>query len=97
MPPTKEHYKSSLDRTGKDWKEVHDWVDDPQHKNERHDFTRIYDFAPEVEERWGEEGVREYINHIREDMDLKFAKLAKQHEENLADAYAYFGIRGRKY
>ncbi len=30
-------------------------------------------------------------------MDRKFAKLTKQHEENLTDAYAYFGIRGRKY
>lgn len=97
MPPTEKHYESSLKRTGKEWKAVHDWVDDPQHKNERHDFTRIWDFAPLVKEQWGEEGVKEYINHIREDMDAKFAKIARQYEESMADAYAYFGIRGRKY
>lgn len=97
MPPTKWHYQSSLDRTGKEFQEVHDWVDNPDHKNERHDFTRIWDFAPLIKEKWGEEGVAEYINHIRDDMDQKFAKLAKEYEEKLTDAYAYFGIRGRKY
>lgn len=97
MPPTKEHYQSSLERTGKEWKEVHDWVDEPEYKNERHDFTRIADFTPIVREKFGDEGVYEYINHIREDMDKKFAKLKKEYEEKMADAYAYFGIRGRKY
>ena len=97
MPPTKEHYASSFERTGKEWKEVHDWVDEPAHKNERHDFTRIADFTPVIYEKFGDEGVKEYINHIREDMDKKFAKLKKEYEEKMADAYAYFGIRGKKY
>ncbi|RLB90583.1 MAG: hypothetical protein DRH26_09415, partial [Deltaproteobacteria bacterium] len=69
----------------------------PNHKNERHDFTRIADFIPIIREKFGEEGVTEYINHIREDMDKKFAKLKKEYEEKMVDAYAYFGIRGRKY
>lgn len=97
MPPTIQHYKSSLERTGNEWKELHDWVDDPDHKNERHDFTRIADLTPLVKEKFGEDGVNEYINHIREDMDKKFAKLKQEYEEKMADAYAYFGIRGRKY
>lgn len=97
MPPTKLHYQSSMERTGQEWKEIHDWVDDPDHKNERHDFTRIWDFVPIIKDKWGEEGVKEYIEHVREDMDKKFAKLAKEYEEKLEDAYAYFGIRGRKY
>ena len=77
MPPTKQHYASSLERTGNEWKEVHDWVDHPDHKNERHDFTRIADFTPIILEKFGEDGVKEYINHLREDMDKKFAKLKK--------------------
>ncbi len=97
MPPTKEHYASSLERTGNEWKDVHDWVDDPSHKNERHDFTRIADFTPIILEKFGDEGVTEYINHIREDMDKKFTKLKKEYEEKMTDAYAYFGIRGKKY
>ena len=97
MPPTKQHYASSLERTGEEWKEVHDWVDHPDHKNERHDFTRIADFTPNILEKFGEDGVKEYINHLREDMDKKFAKLKKEYEEKMTDAYSYFGIRGRKY
>ena len=97
MPPTKQHYASSLERTGEEWKEVHDWVDHPDHKNERHDFTRIADFTPIILEKFGEDGVKEYINHLREDMDKKFAKLKKEYEEKMTDAYSYFGIRGRKY
>ncbi len=97
MPPTKDHYASSLTRTGKEWKGIHDWVDHPDHKNERHDFTRIADFTPIILEKFGEDGVKEYINHIREDMDKKFAKLKKEYEEKMEDAYAYFGIRGKKY
>lgn len=97
MPPTKDHYASSLERTGKEWKDVHDWVDHPDHKNERHDFTRIADFTPIIFEQFGKDGVAEYINHVREDMDKKFAKIKKEYEDKMADAYAYFGIRGRKY
>lgn len=97
MPPTKEHYKSSLERTGNEWREIHDWVDDKDHKNERHDFTRIPDFTPFVREQWGEDGVKEYVNHIREDMDKKFAKLIGECDDKLTDAFAYFGIRGKKY
>lgn len=97
MPPVTFHCQSSMKRTGREWKEVHEWIDDPDHKNERHDFTRILDFAPMIREKWGEEGVKEYIEHLREDMDKKFAKLAHEYEEKLADAYAYFGIRRRKY
>ncbi|RLB84430.1 MAG: hypothetical protein DRH26_19240, partial [Deltaproteobacteria bacterium] len=81
MPPTIQHYKSSLERTGNEWRDIHDWVDDPNHKNEHHDFTRIADFTPIIREKFGEEGVAEYINHIREDMDKKFAKLKKEYEE----------------
>lgn len=96
MPPTKQHYASSLARTGKEWQEVHDWVDHPDHKNERHDFTRIADFSPIIQEKFGDAGIFEYVNHIREGMDKKFAKLKKEYEEKMTDVYAYFGIRGKK-
>ena len=76
---------------------MYNLVDNPDHKNERHDFTRIADFTPIILEKFGEDGVKEYVNHLREDMDKKFAKLKKEYEEKMTDAYAYFGIRGKKY
>jgi hypothetical protein len=38
MPSIEKHIEISLRRTGKPYREVHEWIDDPQKKNERHDI-----------------------------------------------------------
>ena len=35
MPPTEKHFEMSLARTGKDYADLHRWIDAAEHKNER--------------------------------------------------------------
>lgn len=82
MPHIDEHVKISLKRTGKEYREVHEWIDkDETKKVERHDITKIPQHAKEIELKWGEEGVYEYIQHIHDDI-----------KKRIADTLAYFGI-----
>ncbi len=83
MPSIDVHVKTSIERTGKDYKDIHEWVDkDETKKVERHDITKIPENAKEVELKWGEEGVREYIQHIQDDV-----------KKRIADTLAYFGVK----
>ncbi len=41
MPPIAKHVAASLARTGKEYREIHEWIDDPDNKNERHDLGTI--------------------------------------------------------
>lgn len=94
MPPTEKHFATSKKRTGQEYQEMHRWVDadDQATKNLRHDFTRIWMYTPEIHARFGEEGVREYIEHLREDMEGKFRKILGEPSDPLKEAFAYFGI-----
>jgi len=73
---TEEHIRRSLERTGKDWKEMHCWLDncdlDPwrnhnvypmQHRVERHTPQGL-DYILNM---WGPEGLIEAVQHMRED------------------------------
>ncbi|HBG92177.1 MAG: hypothetical protein A3J81_00590 [Nitrospirae bacterium RIFOXYB2_FULL_43_5] len=83
MPPTDVHIKTSIERTGKEYKEVHEWIDkDEAKKVERHDITKMPQHIKEIELKWGEEGVREYVQHIHDDV-----------KKRIADTLAYFGIK----
>lgn len=83
MPPTDVHIKTSIERTGKEYKEVHEWIDkDETKKVERHDITKMPENIKEIVLRWGEEGVREYVQHIHDDV-----------KKRIADTLAYFGIK----
>lgn len=93
MPPTVKHLQTSLSRTGKDYAELHAWIDDPLLKADRHDFTRILEFAPTVEARFGAEGVREFVEHLREDMDVKLMKIWGKDAAVRDEALDYYGIR----
>ncbi|MDI6747526.1 MAG: HDIG domain-containing protein [Rhodocyclaceae bacterium] len=99
MPPTTKHLQTSISRTGQDYAELHNWIDDPVLKNERHDFTKICDFAPAIKAKFGEEGLREYIEHLREDMDVKLMKIWGKDAAVRDEALDYYGIRkqGRDY
>jgi uncharacterized protein len=99
MPPTTKHLQTSLSRTGKDYAALHTWIDDPVLKAQRHDFTRMIDFAPQIRAQYGDEGVAEYIEHLREDMDVKLMKIWGKEAAVRDEALDYYGIRraGRDY
>ena len=73
MPPIKEHIKLSTERTGKPYKRVHEWIDgrDLSHneKGKRHDIINIPQFLPIVKEKFGEDGAKEYLQHIKDDYE----------------------------
>ncbi len=94
MPPTAKHYVTSTQRTGRDYADLHNWIDDADvtKKYERHSFTNIWEFGPEIAAKYGEEGVDEYIEHLREDIENKIGKLVPEHKETLKNAFIYFGF-----
>jgi hypothetical protein len=61
MPSIEKHADISKQRTGKAYQQVHEWIDDPQHKGERHDITRVLKFSRMFREKYGEEAAREYV------------------------------------
>jgi uncharacterized protein len=87
--------QTSLSRTGKDYAELHAWINDPDHQLDRHDFTKIPDFAPKIQAQFGDEGLREYIEHLREDLDSKFTKIWGKDAATRDEALDYYGIRRR--
>lgn len=77
------HVKTSVARTGKNYKDLHEWIDnDDAKKADRHDITKIPEISREVEGRWGEESVREFVGHIHDDV-----------QKRIADTLAYFGVK----
>ena len=94
MPPIEKHLKASLDARGKDFHEVHAWLDnDPAKKAERHDITRMFEYGTMFEEQYGKEAREEYIHHLRDDMKAKFAHLQHDLEKQITDILAYFGVK----
>jgi hypothetical protein len=94
MPPVAEHTKTSVARTGKDHQDVHEWLDlDPEKKAERHDITKIYEYGRMIEEKYGKEGLQEYIRHLHDDVKAKFNHLQHDLEKQMAETLAYFGVK----
>ena len=94
MPPFEKHIKTSKEITGKDFKEVHEWIDmDPLKKDERHDITKIHEYGTMFEQKYGAEAKQEYIRHLHDDVKSKFDHLKHDFEKQLADTLAYFGIK----
>lgn len=94
MPPIKEHVRISMERTGKAYQELHEWLDgDPEKKAERHDITKIYEYGKMIEERFGKEGLQEYLKHIHDDIKAKVEHILKDFEKTMAEALNYFGIK----
>lgn len=64
-----------MDKTGKDYREVHEWLDsDPEYKAVRHDTTKIHEHGRAVEEMFGKAGREEFIRHIVDDVKMKAVK-----------------------
>jgi hypothetical protein len=94
MPPIAEHIKASIERTKKDYKDVHEWLDgDPEKKAERHDITKIYEYGKTIEGKYGKEALQEYIQHIHDDVKAKFDHIQHDLEKAIDDTLAYFGVK----
>ena len=89
MPNLKTHCKSSLERTGKTYEDLHKWMDEGQkflekdHRFERHSTSYI----PYVMKTWGKEGVLEFLNHIIEDYQDTLSKYNGKCENCGADTW----------
>lgn len=94
MPPVEKHLKVSMERTGKDYRDVHEWLDaDPEKKAERHDITRIYEYGKMFEEKYGKEALQEYIQHIHDDVKTKFNHIQHDIEKTISETLVYFGVK----
>lgn len=96
MPSIDQHAKTSLEKIGKEYREVHEWIDDPQHKNERHDITRVLEFSRMFEEKYGEEAAREYIRHLADDLNGKFNHLVEDVQGLVDKTLSYFGVKSEE-
>lgn len=78
MPGIRQHMEISEKRTGKDYKELHEWMDpwgtDVALGKERHDITKIPEHHQYVKDKWGEEAAKEFLLHIKEDLDHKASR-----------------------
>ena len=105
MPKINEHIQRSIQNTGKDFKEVHGFVDNAATKFHRHDITRIFEIGKYFEKTQGKEAVQEYIQHIHDDVKSKFEHLFEDLEGIVSpetmpkiqklvwDTLRYFGIK----
>ncbi|RJP90973.1 MAG: hypothetical protein C4518_08195 [Desulfobacteraceae bacterium] len=93
MPTIEKHVEISLQRTGKPYLEVHEWMDDPRNKTERHDITRVLEFSRMFEEKYGEAAAREYVQHLADDLNGKFSHLVEDVQKLVDNTLAYFGAK----
>lgn len=93
MPSIEKHVEISLKRTGREYLEVHQWIDDPANKNARHDITAIPDNFQMFKEKYGEEAAREYVQHLSDDIKGRFSHLLEDFEKEMAAAIKYFGSK----
>ena len=69
MPPYAKHLETSKQRTGHEYQEMHDWLDNhPDHKAARHDLAALAANRAYVLATWGEEAVTEFFLHVAEDL-----------------------------
>ena len=93
MPSIEKHVETSLKRTGKKYLEVHEWIDDPATKNERHDINAIPDTFQMFKEKYGEEAAREYVQHLSDDIKGRFGHVLEDFEKEMVAAIKCFGSK----
>lgn len=93
MPSIEKHIEISMQRTGKPYREVHEWIDHPEHKNERHDITRVLTVSKMFEEKYGAEAAQEYVQHLADDLNGKFNHLVEDVQVLVDKTLVYFGAQ----
>jgi uncharacterized protein len=93
MPSIEKHVETSRNRTGKDYLDLHEWIDnDPLTKVERHDITKIHEHGQMMLDKYGSEGLQEYLQHIHDDLLARFGHVKEDLEKPVQDTLAYFGV-----
>ena len=73
MPSDKKHAKLSKARTGKPFIELHKWMNEEytnsRIQTKRHEITNIPKNIEIVRGKFGDEAVKEFLYHIREDYE----------------------------
>jgi len=104
MPSLRVHCAMSRERTGFDFKELHEWIDKPQkdlgmnHRTKRHSYNleeekTIKDFWNDKEEGLGEKAVVEWLFHIAVDnLETAFKRAKKAYRTNNIYNFFKFGL-----
>lgn len=105
MPSLKIHCKISEERTGFNFKKLHEWIDEPSktlgfnHRIKRHAYNKkesleIKKFwEKELGEGWGDKAVVEWLFHIALDnLDTAFKKAGKVYRKNHVYNFFKFGM-----
>ncbi len=93
MPSIEKHVEISMQRTHQSFREIHEWIDEPQHKDERHDITKIPDTFQMFKEKYGEQAAREYVQHLADDLNGKFNHLIEDVQAIIDKNLVYFGAK----
>ena len=93
MPSIEKHVEISKQRTNREYREIHEWIDDPPHKDERHDITKIPDTFQMFKEKDGEEAAREFVQHLADDLNGKFNHFIEDVQELIDKNLTYFGAK----
>jgi hypothetical protein len=95
MPSIAKHIEISKQRRNQSHREIHEykWIDDPVHKDERHDVTKIPDTFQMFKEKYGEQAAREYVQHLADDLNGKFNHLIGDVQTLVDKNLAYFGAK----
>jgi len=87
MPSIEKHIELSLKRTGEEYREVHEWMDeeDTSYKERiaKHRIYNIPRFFPIVKKKFGKGGAKEYIKHVRDDYENNILLRARRILERL--------------
>ncbi len=104
MPSLKVHCAVSRERTGFDFKSLHEWIDEPRrklgynHRLKRHAYNRkdakkIKEFWDQQEMGMGDKAVVEWLFHIALDnLNTAFKKARKVYGENVYNFFR-FGLK----
>jgi len=69
MPSFTEHVRRSEERTGECYRELNEWLDGDHisisERLQRH--FQVKKYSKYVESKWGENGLKEYRNHLKDD------------------------------
>ncbi len=93
MPSIEKHIEISKQRTNQSFREIHEWIDEPEHKDERHDITKIPDTFQMFKEKYGEQAAREYVQHLADDLNGKFNHLIEDVQALINKNLIYFGAK----
>ncbi len=97
MPSLEKHMEISRNRTGKTYREVHEWMNHPDFRENRHDITRVLEIAEMFTEQYGKEAAQEYVQHLADDMKSMFGSIAEQTSAAVHEKLVYFGAEAEEF